>query len=418
MVIKGGRPRLPTTELERHRTPPALGGRLQVPAGAQADRAPARHHACRWARAGKLTPVADLEPVQVVGHDGVAGVAAQLRRARARRMSRVGDTGSSWRRRERSSPRSLGVDLSEAARWHRALRAARRCAPPAQSGVEQRGDLPLLPQPGLPGPGARAPQALRQSSAPWTSTAWARPSSTRWWTGWASRSAGRPVRPGAVDAVEGLERMATKKSAQNLIRRLERRQAAGASTRVLVGAGHPPRGRDPLGQRPGGSTSVSADALLDFAARYTAGDAEAVDRPGRADEPRAAASAIEGTGQESPPTASSRSSTRPRCGPSSTGLAGKPGVLPRRACRGADPAGRGRRRRQDLRAHRAPCPRSSAATRARASSRRAAKVSGSVSKKTDYVVAGEEAGSKLAKAEKLGVDVIDEATLLAMLGDG
>ena len=44
------------------------------------------------------------------------------------------------------------------------------------------------------------------------------------------------------------------------------------------------------------------------------------------------------------------------------------------------------------------------------------KSSGSVSKKTDYVVAGENAGSKLEKAEKLGVEVIDEARLLDMLG--
>jgi len=45
------------------------------------------------------------------------------------------------------------------------------------------------------------------------------------------------------------------------------------------------------------------------------------------------------------------------------------------------------------------------------------KVTGSVSKQTNYVVAGAEAGSKLDKARALGVAVIDQARLLHMLGE-
>ena len=47
-----------------------------------------------------------------------------------------------------------------------------------------------------------------------------------------------------------------------------------------------------------------------------------------------------------------------------------------------------------------------------------AKTAGSVSKKTDYVVAGPGAGSKLAKAKELGVAMLSEDDWLRLVGEG
>ena len=49
---------------------------------------------------------------------------------------------------------------------------------------------------------------------------------------------------------------------------------------------------------------------------------------------------------------------------------------------------------------------------------RGGKAAGSVSKKTDYVVVGENAGSKAAKAEELGLPILDETGFVALLAGG
>lgn len=205
------------------------------------------------------------------------------------------------------------------------------------------------------------------------------------------------------DQLAGLERMG-KKSAQNILRGLEEAKGRGLA-RVLAG----------LAIRHVGETLAeelaryfgSADALVEFAERYVAGDEEAVSTVA----PDKGTGAIEGLGRKTADVIFAELSSpavrevleglreqgvsleaKVERREEVDGVAGKTfvltGTLPNLT----------RKEAGDL------------------IKRAGGKVSGSVSKKTDYLVAGEEAGSKLDKAQKLGVPTLDEAALNALLG--
>jgi DNA ligase (NAD+) len=203
----------------------------------------------------------------------------------------------------------------------------------------------------------------------------------------------------------GLERMG-KKSAENVVKALAAAKGRGLA-RVLYG----------LAIRHVGETMSedlaryfgSAEKLLAFADRYCAGDPEAIATVA----PEGGSGAIEGLARK---TADSifRELSSPAVRAVLAGLAEAGVSLEARTTARVEVAGVAGKSFV-LTGTLPTLKRDAAGDLIKAAG---GKVSGSVSKKTDFVVAGEEAGSKLDKARELGVAVIDEPTLLAMLGRG
>lgn len=205
------------------------------------------------------------------------------------------------------------------------------------------------------------------------------------------------------EQLAGLERMG-KKSAQNVLAGLEQAKGRGLA-RVLVG----------LAIRHVGETMAedlaryfgTGEALLDFARRYTAGDEEAVSTVA----PDKGTGAIEGLAKKTADSIFAELAS-PAVGQVFEGLeaAGvKTEAVIERRVEVEGVAGK----TFVLTGTLPTLTRKEAGDRIKQAG---GKVTGSVSKKTDYLVAGDEAGSKLAKAQKLEVPILDEAALLTMLG--
>lgn len=363
------------------------------------ERKPTRliHVVVQVGKSGKLTPVAELEPVFLAGTT-VRRTSLHNFVELERKDIRIGDTVYVEKAGE-IIPQVISVKLDERPDDAKVIERPHRC-PACGSEVLTEEVFIYCPNPACP---AQVRERLEHFVS----------RSALDVDGMGSklidqlvdkRGISRPHELFDLDAatLAGLERMG-KKSAENVVRSLERAKDRGLA-RVLVG----------LAIRHVGETMAedlagyfhSADALLDFAERYVAGDEEAVATVA----PDKGTGAIEGLARKSADSIFAELASAPvreifdglrAAGVKLTaneekrqvieGFAGKTFVIT-----GTLPT----------------LKRKEAETRIKQAG---GKTSGSVSKKTDFVVAGEDAGSKLEKAQQLGVTVIDEAELLRML---
>jgi DNA ligase (NAD+) len=200
-----------------------------------------------------------------------------------------------------------------------------------------------------------------------------------------------------------LERMG-KKSAQNVIAGIEKAKDRGLA-KVLVG----------LSIRNVGSSMSealaehfgNADALLSFASRYAAGDEAAIAEVA----PDKGSGVIEGLARKTADAIFAELASEPVrrvfAGLAEAGVSLSVKRAVKHAIEGVDG------KSFVITGTLPTLSRTQASEKIKAAG---GKVASSVSAKTDFLLAGEEAGSKLEKAQKLGVRVIDEATLLSMLG--
>ena len=350
-------------------------------------------------KSGKLTPVAKLEPVQLAGTT-VSRASLHNFVEVERKDIRVGDTVFVEKAGE-IIPQIINVDQSKRPKGLRKTRRPTHC-PSCNTPVVEEEIFCYCPNPACP---AQIRERLRH---------------------FASRGAMDIDGLGAslvdqlvdklgvraphelwsltADQVAGLERMG-KKSADNLINALERAKDRGMA-RVLAGLAIHHVGTTMAEDLAGHFGSV--EALLAFAARYCDGDEDAIQTVA----PDKGNGAITGMAQKTADSifaelnseavravlaglaeANVNLGAKVSKTDAVDGVAGKTFVLT-----GTLP---------DLK-------RSEAGAKIKAAG---GKVTGSVSKKTDYVVAGADAGSKLAKAEKLGTTILSEAELLELLAE-
>jgi len=209
-----------------------------------------------------------------------------------------------------------------------------------------------------------------------------------------------------VDALAGLDRMGTK-SAERVKAGLEAAKERGLA-RVLNGLAIRHVGEAMADEL--AAHFKTADGLLEFAARYVAGDEAAIESVAPAKS--AERGVIEGLARKSADSIFHELDS-PAVRKVFAGLADVGVSLEVRAAevRKVDAvAGK----TFVLTGSLPTLKRSEASGRIKAAG---GKVSGSVSKKTDYLVAGDDPGSKLDKATALGVEIIDEAALLELLED-